>query len=91
MAVPTCVFRALCFMMASLTTSKLDRKLSKKCGPYLVASFPGACGAAADTTAFATCVDRLVECRVCRMLNATDALAEDCDLFDDAILNSTCP
>lgn len=71
--------------------SKLDRKLSKKCGPYLVASFPGACGAAADTTAFATCVDRLVECRVCRMLNATDALAEDCDLFDDAILNSTCP
>ncbi|MFP6609155.1 MAG: DUF4215 domain-containing protein, partial [Deltaproteobacteria bacterium] len=71
--------------------SKLDRKLSKKCGPYLVASFPGACGAAADTTAFAACVDRLVECRVCRMLNATDALAEDCDLFDDAILNSTCP
>lgn len=71
--------------------SKLGRKLSKKCGPYLVAAFPGQCATAADTTVFAGCVDRIVECRVCRMLNATDALDENCDLFDDGVLNSTCP
>ena len=70
--------------------AKLDRKLSKKCGPHLVSAFPGQCAGASDTTLFASCVDRLVECRVCRMLNATDALTADCDLFDDSILNSTC-
>ena len=39
---------------------------------------------------FAQCVDRLVECRVCKMLNAMDDLSTNCDAFDDGVLNASC-
>jgi hypothetical protein len=37
------------------------------------------------------CLDRAVECRVCRALNAADDLARDCDLLDDDEDNDSCP
>ena len=39
---------------------------------------------------FAQCVYRLVECRVCKMLNAMDDLSTNCDAFDDGVLNASC-
>jgi hypothetical protein len=69
--------------------AKLSADLTKKCaGVDLAAAFPGECSAA---THFTTCVDQRVECRACRMMNAVDGLSRSCDVFDDGVLNATCP
>jgi cysteine-rich repeat protein len=69
--------------------TKLAGKISSKCAgvPHGIA-FPGACVIAPDLRA---CLDVLVECRVCLALNNADALARDCDLFDDGQANDSCP
>tara|TARA_B100000315_G_scaffold185691_1_gene174850 strand:- start:55 stop:963 length:909 start_codon:yes stop_codon:yes gene_type:complete len=69
------------------TIAKLDKTMDRKCGDYLVDAFPGTCEGESE---FAQCVDRLVECRVCKMLNAMDDLSENCDAFDDGVLNASC-
>ena len=77
-------------------TGKIRSAIDKKCEgadfpglfPQLVA-FPG-CGTD-DHATLATCLDRIVECRVCLALNQADALARDCDDFDDGMLNGSCP
>jgi cysteine-rich repeat protein len=69
--------------------SKLQDKISSKCaGVPQGTAFPGACVVAPDLRA---CLDELVECRVCLALNEADALARDCDLFDDGVDNDSCP
>jgi hypothetical protein len=81
---------------------KLAKVLDRKCaaaGRQPVdtdGAFPGQC-AGIDATgerfasnSLAQCLDRTVGCRVCRLLNAVDGLSLDCDLFDDAVANSTC-
>jgi hypothetical protein len=52
--------------------------------------FPGGCVGETGTPAFANCIDRLVECRTCRLINAMDGLGVDCDLFDDGLANGSC-
>ena len=69
------------------TIAKLDKTMDRKCGDYLVAAFPGTCQGQPE---FVQCVDRLVECRVCKMLNAMDDLSTNCDAFDDGTLNASC-
>ncbi|MCH6562088.1 MAG: hypothetical protein IH800_06685, partial [Myxococcales bacterium] len=72
--------------------TKIDDKLSKKCGSAVIATaFPGECSASANLGELGDCLDRLVECRVCLGLNAADALNRDCDDFDDGLTNGTCP
>jgi len=67
---------------------KLTDTVASKCtGVDLSLAFPGSC---AGAPAFADCVDVLVECRVCRMLNLMDGLALDCDDFDDGAINGSC-
>jgi hypothetical protein len=62
---------------------KLFDKLDKKCKNLEIATlFPGECSGAADLEALRPCLDRLVECEVCKALNQADALNRDCDLFD---------
>ena len=61
--------------------------MDRKCGAYLTDAFPGSCEGESE---FAQCVDTLVECRVCLMLNAMDNLTENCDAFDDGVLNASC-
>lgn len=66
---------------------KLADTVARRCqGIDLAAAFPGGC----PPLDFATCVDQRVECRVCLMLNAMDAMNADCDLFDDGVPNGTC-
>jgi len=54
----------------------------------LAAAFPG-CGEA-DPAAFAACAERAGRCRACTSLGAADALAADCDAFDDGAANGSC-
>ena len=70
---------------------KLLDTLGKSCTSLdLAALFPGDCSTAANTTALKDCLDRLVECAVCRALNQADGLNRDCDLFDDGLTNDSC-
>ena len=73
---------------------KLADTAKKKCtdeGQNTDVLFPGDCVGQTGDPAFGACVDRLVECRVCKMLNDVDGLQVDCDLFDDALANASCP
>ncbi|MCH6562087.1 MAG: PQQ-binding-like beta-propeller repeat protein [Myxococcales bacterium] len=72
--------------------TKIDDKLSKKCGSAVIATvFPGECSGSSNLAELGDCLDRLVECRVCLGLNAADALSRDCDEFDDGLTNGSCP
>jgi cysteine-rich repeat protein len=44
-----------------------------------------------DPAAFAQCIDRVIGCRTCRLLQAIDGLSVDCDVLDDAAANGSCP
>ena len=62
-----------------------------KCGSVgLDAAFPG-CAPSADPTALAACATSDARCRFCRAFDAFDGLAIDCDDFDDAAANASCP
>ncbi len=73
------------------TVVKLDDAITKKCDtPGVTAgAFPGNCTGSSGNT-LGTCLDTQVECRVCQFLNQTDALAVDCDLFDDGAADASC-
>jgi hypothetical protein len=49
--------------------------------------FPSYCLFATD---FRACVEVRARCRVCEALNRTDALAMDCEAFDDGLANGSC-
>jgi len=80
--------------------SKLQTKLAtgidKQCidrgvtpvGP----AFPGECTGSSDGT-IAACIGERASCRFCLAVNVADAIspAVDCDLFDDATPNLSCP
>jgi hypothetical protein len=80
--------------------SRLETKVSdafqKKCVDKgltgIGAFFPGACTGEGDLT-IATCAVRQARCRFCLSANDADAIVPevDCDDFDDAIANATCP
>jgi hypothetical protein len=68
---------------------KLRQAVDQKCASVdLAAAFPGC--AAADSATTAACLDRLVECQVCRALDAAGNLSRDCDLLDDGLANASC-
>ena len=50
-------------------------------------AFPGKCADAGD---FVACINALVKCRVCLVLDAMDGMRADCDAFDDALPNASC-
>lgn len=71
---------------------KARRILDKRCadkGVTLETAFPG-CGSA-DSDVVAACVDRAQRCHLCLALSLADGLPGDCDLFDDADANGSCP
>ncbi len=51
--------------------------------------FPGSCSGASGVR-FDECIEAAVECRVCRMLKAADALSIDCDQFDNWREDGSC-
>jgi uncharacterized repeat protein (TIGR03806 family) len=73
--------------------TKLGTALGTSCaGEALGALFPGECtGRAGTTTTFQACVNERVRCRFCRAFERFDGLAIDCDTFDDAVANGSCP
>jgi hypothetical protein len=69
---------------------KLNTDITKKCDtPGVTGAFPGSCSSLSGSP-LGACLDVLVECRVCQMLNEMDGLAVDCDLFDDQTANQSC-
>jgi len=70
--------------------SQLLGGTAKKCAGLAVAAyFPGC--ASVDEIALAACAEQAARCRFCRALNDFDALATDCDAFDDDVANASCP
>ncbi len=72
--------------------AKADQKLSgllvKKClGVILPDALPGACATTGD---LGQCLVDRAECAACRLLNAADGLARDCDVFDNGAADNTC-
>jgi hypothetical protein len=53
--------------------------------------FPGVCGQDPTTSVMEQCISENTLCQVCGLLNAADELDQDCDLFDDALANGSCP
>ncbi len=67
---------------------KLDATIRKACDAVdAAAAFPGSCAGSSLTP----CIDQRVACNVCRLFNGMDGLDEDCDVFDDATTNGSCP
>jgi hypothetical protein len=70
------------------TIDKMAAKFDKDCESLdLPVLFPGVCAGAPD---YPNCFNELARCRFCRMVNAMDGLARDCDDYDDATANGTC-
>jgi len=73
------------------TFAKLGTDITGKCiSPTSIATlFPGQCSG--ETTAsLDDCLDNVVDCRICQMLNDMDGLNKDCDLYDDGANNESC-
>lgn len=69
----------------------LNTRITKDCDEdgVTLGSFPGDCDTLTGA-ALGTCLDILVECRVCQMINDMDAAFVNCDLFDDGNPNASC-
>ena len=67
---------------------KLAGDIGSKCAS-VSGAFPADCTSLSGN-ALATCLDRVVECRVCQTINDMDGLFVNCDLFDDGVANATC-
>ncbi len=60
----------------------------------VAAQFTGTCTTSPSAGAFATCVTNLARCDFCLGVQVADDIAPgdiDCDLFDDAVANASCP
>lgn len=64
---------------------------AKACAALALATaFPGTC-AGETGPAFDECIGVRAACRMCRTFVAADALARDCDLFDNGAADGSCP
>jgi len=66
--------------------AKLASAISKKCPDP--DQFPG-CGTV-NAAELEVCVEVIVECEVCRFLNALDNLGRNCDEFDNGVVDGSC-
>jgi glucose/arabinose dehydrogenase len=73
---------------AKLATRTLPRKGAAP-AVELEAAFPGC--AESDVADLADCLDAAGRCAHCRTFSAADGLGVDCDAFDDATGNGSCP
>jgi len=69
----------------------LREAVRKSCAPVaLDVAVPG-CAPSATLNELSACATAFARCRFCRAFNAFDGLAFDCDGFDDATANASCP
>jgi len=52
--------------------------------------FPSECVGRTGHPDFADCIDDRIECRLCEMLERSQGLGIDCDVFDDGVANASC-
>ena len=82
--------------MCSAVTGRIRSAIDNKCaGLDLSRAFPElgltpGCDTN-DHAELARCLDEIVECRVCLMLNRADGLNRDCDELDDGVVDQSCP
>jgi cysteine-rich repeat protein len=79
-----------------LQTGRIRSTIEEKCdGVDFASAFPGLVLRSGCSTSLAGgvawCLDDIVNCRFCKALNEADALARDCDEFDDGAVNGSCP
>jgi len=68
---------------------RLAEKIDTNCECVLLGqAMPGACF---DSPEPAICLGNLTACRSCLMLNEAGDLNQDCDAFDDGLVNGSCP
>lgn len=73
--------------------AKLRDRASQRCTGVptpLAQMFPGACSGAATAVALGTCAEGVARGQFFASLAGSDALAIDCDLTDDGVVNLTC-
>lgn len=76
---------------AGKALDKLAGEVTSDCsGQDIEETFAGACQASADTSTLTACLQRSVECRMCRTVTGIHGLDFDCDVFDDGISNASC-
>ena len=77
--------------IAKACDTKLLDKISSKCDGlgHVAAAFPFF-DPNASLPELRDFVDAAVECEFCKLVNATDGLKHDCDLFDDGLPNGSC-
>jgi hypothetical protein len=72
------------------SAASMASRLSKACtGVASATALPGRCGGLSGT-ALEACVDAATACQSCLALSVGDDFAMDCDLYDDAAINSSC-
>jgi hypothetical protein len=71
----------------------LNGTLTSDCDATSVtaASFTGPKCNGLSGTAAQDCINALVRCRTCVMINAEDGLSSNCDLFDNGAADASCP
>lgn len=72
---------------AAKSMGKLAGALLKSCSTNAAVALPGTCASVDDRS---SCLETRLDCRLCRMLNATSGSARDCDVFDDGEGNGSC-
>jgi len=73
---------------AAKSIGKLAGALIDKCdGVDLIEAFPGSCASSQDVS---YCLETRIDCRLCQMFNVMDGVDQDCDRFDDAVMNASC-
>jgi len=69
--------------------TRLAEKIDVNCECVALGqAIPGACF---DSPEPAICLGNLTACRSCLLLNEADDLNQDCDAFDDGLINGSCP
>lgn len=77
----------------SKARGKLLSTITKYCGEAglaFSATFPGACGSSATPADLSSCMQAAANCRTCLIFNVADAMAVDCDMFDNGIGDGSC-
>ena len=77
--------------MIAKAAAGLADKIADECDAESVTNgaFPGDCDTLTGVS-LANCIDVLVECRVCQMINDIDSTFVNCDVFDNSTLDGSC-
>ena len=69
---------------------KITSTIGQRCpGVNLFTAFPG-CNVT-GTGPLAACLKQKASCGICSALNEADGLQQDCDLFDNGVMDGSCP